>query len=261
MIAVLGGTGTIGRHVAAELTARGLPHRMLRRPDADLRDVDALVAAMDGADQLFLLAPHDPDQDTLEANALHAAVTAGVGRVVKVSGGAPAVGPNGPTATTVAHWRSEQRIEASGLRFAFLRPSFLMQNLATMTPRMGLLPAPMGRGPIAMVDAADVGAAAAAALQDQDAPDRAWHLTGPAGLTFREVAQAMGARYVDVPPRLAARALKRRGASDFEVDHTLRMAAYFATGADGTPTDDVRRLTGRPPRTLHDHLSTRSTRP
>lgn len=261
MIAVLGATGTIGRHVVEELAARGLPHRVVRRPHADLRDRAGLTNAMEGAEQLFLLTPHDPDQDALEDNALRAAVAAGVRRVVKVSGGAPAIGPNGPTSTAVAHWRSEQRIEDSGLRFAFLRPSFLMQNLATMPPRMGLLPAPMGRGPIAMVDAADVGAAAAAALQDADAADRAWHLTGPAGVTFADVGRALHARYVDVPPRLAARALRRRGASDFEVDHALRMAAYFATGADGTPTDDVRRLTGRAPRSLHDHLATRSSRP
>ena len=33
------------------------------------------------------------------------------------------------------HWRSEQRIERSGLDFAFLRPSFYMQNLlGTVAP-------------------------------------------------------------------------------------------------------------------------------
>jgi hypothetical protein len=28
------------------------------------------------------------------------------------------------------------------------------------------------------------------------------------------------------------------------------MAAYFAAGGDGVPTTDVRRLTGRPPRSV-----------
>ncbi|WP_210490988.1 NAD(P)H-binding protein [Patulibacter sp. SYSU D01012] len=260
MIAVLGGTGTIGRHVTAQLAARGLEHRVLRRPGVDLRDPATLRAGMAGADQLFLLTPHDPDQEQLEADAVDAAVAAGVRRIVKVSGGGPAVGPNGPSSTAVAHWRSEQRIEASGLRHAFLRPSLLMQNLAEMRPRLGLLLAPMGHAPVAMIDAADVAAAAVAALEDRDAPDRCWHLTGPAGVTFADVARAQGARYVDVPPRLAALALRRRGASPFEIDHTLRMAAYFATGADGTPTDDVRRLTGRAPRSLHDHLDAGSPR-
>jgi hypothetical protein len=62
-------------------------------------------------------------------------------------------------------------------------------------------------------------------------------------------------RYVNVRPRLAAKALRRRGASAFEVEHAVRMAAYFASGADGAPTDAVRRLTGRAPRTTQQFLN------
>lgn len=254
MIAVLGSTGTIGRHVAAGLAERDAAVRLLRRPDADLREPASLRAALDGAEQLFLLTPHGPDQDLLEANAVDAAVDAGVRRVVKISGGAPSLGPNGPASTAVAHWRSERRIEESGLGFCFLHPSFLMQNLAAMAPKAGLLLAPMGNSPIAMVDARDAAACAVAALLD-GGPDTAWHVTGPAGVTFADVARAMGVRYVNVPPRLAAKALRRRGASAFEVDHAVRMAAYFASGADGAPTDAVRRLTGRAPRTVQQFLN------
>ena len=266
MIAVLGSTGTIGTHVAAGLAQRGTPARaLLRAPEpagsplaavrADLRDAASLRRAMDGTDQLFLLTPHGPDQDLAEAAAVDAAVTAGVRRIVKVSGGAPSLGPNGPSSTAVAHWRSEQRIEEAGLRFCFLRSSYLMQNVLSLETKAGLLAAPMGRAPIAMVDARDVAACAVAALLLDEAPDQAWHVTGPAGVTFTEVAKLRSARYLNVPPRLAARALRRRGASPFDVDHALRMAAYFASGADGAPTDAVRRLTGRPPRSFADFLS------
>jgi len=266
MIAVLGSTGTIGTHVAVGLAQRGAPARaLLRSPEraqsplaavrADLHDAASLRRAMDGADQLFLLTPHGPAQDLAEAAAIDAAVSAGVRRIVKVSGGAPSLGPNGASSTAVAHWRSEQRIEAAGLRFCFLRSSYLMQNVASLETKAGLLAAPMGRAPIAMVDARDVAECAVTALLLDEAPAQAWHLTGPAGVTFAEVARLRGARYVAVPPRLAARALRRRGASPFDVDHALRMAAYFASGADGAPTDAVRRLTGRPPRSFADFLS------
>ena len=254
MIAVLGSTGTIGRHVAAGLAEKGAPTRLLKRPSADLRDAASLRAALDGAEQLFLVTAHGPDQDLHEANAIDAAVAAGVRRIVKISGGAPSLGPNGPTSTSVAHWRSERRIEDAGLRFCFLRPSFLMQNLDAMAPRAGVLLAPMGNAPIAMVDARDVAACAVAALLD-GGPDMAWQVTGPAAVTFKDIAHVLGARYVNVPPRLAAKALHRRGASAFEVDHAVRMAAYFASGADGAPTDAVRRLTGRPPRTVQQFLT------
>ena len=266
MIAVLGATGTIGTHVAAGLAATGVEARALVRDPArpglalppvaaDLRDAASLRAALDGAEQLFLLTPHGPDQDLLEASAIDAARAASVGRIVKISGGAPSLGPNGASSTAVAHWRSERRIEDSGLRFCFLRPSFLMQNLLAMTPKAGLLPAPMGHAPIAMVDARDVAECAVAQLLDAGAADTAWHLTGPAPVTFKDVAARLGAKYLNVPPRLAAIALRRQGASPFEIDHALRMAAYFASGADGAPTEAVRAITTRAPRTLDEFLA------
>lgn len=266
MIAVLGATGTIGTQLSRRLAESDAPARALVRDPAkagpplpavaaDLADPDSLRAALEGAEQLFLLTPQGPDQELHEKAALEAAIAAGVRRVVKVSGTAPSLGPNGAAPTAVAHWRSERRIEASGLRFALLRPCFLMQNLFDLRPRFGLLPAPMGRAPIAMVDARDVADAAFAVLRDEVLPDRAWQLTGPAGVSFDEVASQLGARYLPVPPWLAAKALRRRGASGFEIDHALRMAAYFASGADGAPSGDVERLTGRAPRSLSSFVS------
>lgn len=270
MIAVLGATGTIGTHVATALAEQDVEARALVRTTAgrdlplpavvaDLRHPASLCAALTGAEQLFLLTPHGPDQNRLEANAVEAARSAGVQRIVKISGSAPSLGPNGASSTAVAHWRSERRIEESGLRFSFLRPSFLMANLLGMAPTAGLLPAPMGHAPIAMVDARDVAACAVALLLDNDAPDQAWHVTGPAPVTFKEVAERLGARYLNVPPWLAAKGLRRQGATPFEVEHALRMAAYFASGADGAPTDAVRRITGRPPRSIQEFLTTIQT--
>ena len=92
MIALLGATGTIGSHVAARLAATGEPARALVRDsrgrarvplpavEADLRHPAALRKALDGADQLFLLTPHGPDQDLLERAAVDAAVAAGMRR-------------------------------------------------------------------------------------------------------------------------------------------------------------------------------------
>ena len=266
MIAVIGATGTIGCHVAAGLAATGEPARaVVRDPrrarvplptvEADLRDPVALRRALDGADQLFLLTPHGPDQDRLEAAALDAAVAAGMRRIVKISGGAPTLGPNGLTSTAVAHWHSERRIEDSGVGFCFLRPSFVMQNLLKMPPKAGLLLAPMGHAKIAMVDARDVADCAVGALRDPELPDSAWQITGPGAVTFDEVAGRMGVRYVNVPLRIAAAALRRRGASAFEAEHATRMATYFASGADGAPTKAVEQLAGHPPRTLDAFLS------
>lgn len=261
MIAVLGATGLVGGEVARLLAEREVDAvALVRRPGtarvplpavaADLADPATVRAALQGADRLFLLTPHVPDQDRLEAAALQAAAEAGVSRIVKVSGGAASLGPNGTTPTAVAHWRSEQRIEASGLGFTFLRPSFFMQNLPAMVTAGRVLAAPFGRTPIAMVDARDVAACAVAALLDPAPVDTAWQLTGPRAVALGDVARMLRVRYLPVPPRMAERALRRRGAGRAEVQHALRMAAYFAAGADTVVTDHVERVSGSPPRAV-----------
>jgi NAD(P)H dehydrogenase (quinone) len=269
MIGVLGATGRIGRHVAAGLALRGVEGRALvRRPTADLplpavhTDLSApatLAPALDGVERLLLLTAHGPDQELHEAAALDAAVAVGVQRIVKISGGAPTLGPNGTTATAVAHWRSEQRIERSGLDFAFLRPSFYMQNLlGTVAPTVaasGTLAAPFGHAPIAMVDARDVADCAIAALLDERPSRRAWQLTGPRPVSFGAIAEILGARYISIPTRLAARFMRRNGLDRVEIDHATRMARYFASGADSAATDHVLRLTGRVPRSIEAFLA------
>ena len=230
---------------------------------ADLRDPATLARAFAGLDRLLLVTGHAADQEALEAAAVDAAAAAGVRRIVKVSGGAATLGPNGTTATAVAHWRTEQRIEHAGLEFAFLRPSFLIQNLlgvaAPGVAATGVLAAPFGDAPIAMVDARDVAECAIAALLDERSARRAWQLTGPAGVSFGAIAECLGVRYVGVPVGFTARAMRRRGAAPAEIEHATRMAAYFACGADSVATDHVQRLTGRAPRSvaafLAEHLS------
>jgi uncharacterized protein YbjT (DUF2867 family) len=113
----------------------------------------------------------------------------------------------------------------------------------------------MGHAPVAMIDARDVAACAVAALTGSNG-DGAWHLTGPEGVTFADVAPHLGARrYLNLPSKVAATAMRRRGAPPFEVEHAIGMAAYLASGADGAPTNDVRRLTGRSPRSLEQFFN------
>ncbi|HST40441.1 MAG TPA: NAD(P)H-binding protein [Conexibacter sp.] len=269
MIALIGATGRVGRHVAERLAATDVEVRALvRRPDAadlpaalvaaDLTDPPAVRAALAGAERLLLITPGGPAQEQLEATAIDAATAAGVARIVKLSGGAPTLGPNGVTPTSVGHWRSEQRIERAGLGFTFLRPSFFMQNLletvAPLAARGGIVVDPFAGAPIAMVDARDVAACAAAALLDPAPTDQAWQLTGPHPVTLAQIAEHLGLRRRSIQPRLVGRALARRGADPHAVDHAVRMAAYFAAGTDGHPTDHVRRLTGAAPRSIESFL-------
>jgi (4-alkanoyl-5-oxo-2,5-dihydrofuran-3-yl)methyl phosphate reductase len=99
MILVTGATGTIGRPLVDRLVAAGVPVRATsRQPDgadlpagvdvvhADLGQPDSLTAAFAGVARVFLLSTGSniPEHD---ANVGRAAVRAGVGGIVKLSGG------------------------------------------------------------------------------------------------------------------------------------------------------------------------------
>lgn len=248
------------RGVAARaLVRRSDPHLPLPSVHVDLDAPATLVAALDGVERLLLLTPHGPNQGRQEAAAVENALAAGVRRIVKISGSAASLGPNGPAPTAVAHWLSEQRIERTGLEFTFLRPAFYMENLldtfARAVAAIGVLASPFGSTPIAMIDGRDVAACAVAALLDRDHVSQAWQLTGPRTVTIEGIAKHLGARHLKLPLGITSRVMRRRGLTPFEVEHAIRMAAYFAAGSDGVVTDHVVRLSGRPPRKVEAFLN------
>ncbi len=267
MIAVLGATGRVGRAVLAQLAeagadAFGVARRPVAAPlpvrRAHVLEPGSLRGILHETTRLFLLAPSGPQQEAYEAAVLDAALAAGVEHIVKVSGGAASLGPNGTTATAVAHWRSEQAIERSGLGFSLLRPSFFAQNLldapAALSRATGVLPDPFAGAAITAVDVRDLAACAVACLLDPAPASQAWRITGLRPVTMPALARHLGLASLRVPPTLTARSLRRQGASAFEIDHALRMAAYFAAGSDATATDHVQRLTGRAPRSAEAFL-------
>ncbi|MFJ5261219.1 SDR family oxidoreductase [Streptomyces sp. NPDC088387] len=275
MILVIGATGKIGGEVARLLVAAGSPVRALVRDPSkatalaargvglatgDLTDTASLDAAMRGAERVFLVSGQDLRQAELQGNAVDAAVRAEVGHIVKVSGIAPSVSPGGPAEIGRQHWRTEHRIEESGVPFTFLRPGFFMQNLletaAPMVSRLGLLAAPMARAPIAMVDARDIAAVATEVLTSENHYERVYDVTGPRAFPYAELAailtRATGqrVRYVHTPPALAATVLRRQGRPDWQIEHLVEMAELFRAGAGATVSGTVRELTGLAPRSI-----------
>ena len=269
MIALLGATGTIGRHVVQGLADGSANARALVRDPgragvpvptvaADLRDGASLRAALGGADQLFLLTAHGPDQDLQEAAALDAALDAGVKRIVKVSGGATTLGASGPTSTAVAHTRSERRIESSGMRFCFLRPSFLMQNLLTIA-------APMVFGDGGPRSAHGTGTdrdgrcARCRRVRSRGARDLRWPRSGVAAHGATRRARSTGSPGCCASPTCSPRRAWRRAHAPPRCDG-LRDRAQSADGralclrAESVVTDAVPRLARHSGRTLEAFL-------
>jgi uncharacterized protein YbjT (DUF2867 family) len=272
MILVTGATGHIGSELVRLLADQGVPARALvHSPDkaapiqrlgletavGDYQQPDTLDAAMKGCDQLFLLSPPTPRQPQQEQQVIDAARRAGVEHVVKQS--VPWAGPDAPLVFSRWHGQVEQHLAQSGLAYTLLRPNNFIQNFlmsAQQVADQGILYGMFGDGRIAFVDTRDIAAVAAELLTNPGHQGASYTLTGPEALTAAEVAERLSAatgrqvRYVDVGPDAFRQALAGAGMPGWLVDGVVEGNTMLAAGHAATVTDEVARLTGRPPRTF-----------
>lgn len=267
LIAVTGATGALGSMVARELAGRGAAQRLIvrdaaRAPDlpgaevavaAGYADREGMAAALDGARTLFLVSGRE-SEDRVEqhASAIHAAVAAGVERVVYTSflGAAP------EATFTLArqHRATEQHLRASGLAFTILRDS-MYQEMLPLFAADGVLAGPGGDGRAGFVARADVAACAVATLTGDDHAGAVYRLTGPEAISLQAAADLMGVPYVDQSLDEAYAAREKYGAPDWEVEGWVTSYVAIARGELDLVTGDVERLTGRPARSLRETLA------
>ena len=168
-------------------------------------------AALDGVTDVFLSTPNHPEQLEHETAVIDAAAAAGVRRLVKLSTIGAQVGS--PVAFWDFHGRSEQHLHRVRIAAVVLRACFFMSNLLDAAAYARPAPVRAGTGArIAMIDPADVAAVAAAVLAEGDHDgETVALLTGPAAITYDEVAETLSAmtaprssfRSPTMPPRRA----------------------------------------------------------
>ncbi|WP_326959264.1 NAD(P)H-binding protein [Amycolatopsis sp. NBC_01286] len=248
MITVMGATGNVGRPLVRALAAAGEQVTAVsRRETADVPDgvrvVPVVESALDGAEALFLMVPGGfaPVDDVLAA-----ARAAGVERVVLLSSQGVATGRH-PAVL-------EDSVRASGLKWTMLRPGGFASNAlqwaeSVRTSRQVV--APFGDVALPVVDPEDIAAVAAAALLSGRAGD-VYELTGPAPITPREQAAAIG-EALGEPVRFVPRT--REEARAAMLGFMPPEVADVTLGILGAPTPqeqrvspDVSRVLGRPPR-------------
>jgi len=134
----------------------------------------------------------------------------------------------------------------------FLGLSTISQPVADQ----GLLYGMFGEGRVAFIDARDIAAAAAELLTSPGHQGASYTLTGPEALSAAEVAERLSAatgrqvRSVDLGPDGYRQALAGAGMPGWLVDGVVEGNTMLAAGHGATVTDEVARLTGRPPRTF-----------
>lgn len=262
MIAVTGATGTVGRELVRLLVERGHRPRVLTRDvrvasrvfgadvelaQADLDRPGTLPAALEGADQVFLLSPATSGQVGRERHLVTAAAAAGVGHIVKIS--VFRASRVSKLRLAYQHGQIEEMITRSGLEWTFLRPAYFMQNLTGQILN-GVVCSAARDGKVGMVDAHDVAAAAASVLTTSGHGGRTYTLTGPRAVTFDQVAEvvsaAAGARcpHRRVTPESVRAAMLQSGAERWFAADIARLHTMLADGYEDLVTGDLDQLTG-----------------
>jgi uncharacterized protein YbjT (DUF2867 family) len=278
-ILITGATGQVGGALVRSLAGRPGVRALVRdeRAAAALGGVEvvigsfdderALTTAMDGVEFLFLAGRDDPQQVALHGDVLDVARAAGVRHVVKLS--ALGARPDSPVALMRWHHDVEERLRESEFAWTLLRPHLYMQNLlrfAGAVAEHGRIAAPMGARRYPLVDARDVGAAAAAVLRDPDRhAGRAYALTGPAALSYDEVAARLSAvvghpvGYDAQPPEAFYAGLVAAGVPEWRADDLAAIARAY-DDSDNVASGDAAALLGRPPTAIDaffaEHRST-----
>lgn len=268
MILVTGATGTVGSEVVRQLVATGERPRALVRDPAtarqrlgdqvehvvgDLERPETIAAALAGVDRVFLLTTQSSRQPEWERAVIGAAARTGVGQLVKLS--VFRANEQSPLQVARQHGQAERVLAQSGLAATILRPVFFMQNLLAMV-HDGAIATAAGDGRVAMVDARDIAAVAVATLTGGGHAGKTYTLTGPEALSFYQVASVLSRqtgrplRHVRVPPDKVRVALQGRGVAAWFADDMAKLHSMLAVGYEEVVTDDIHRVTGRPPRTL-----------
>jgi uncharacterized protein YbjT (DUF2867 family) len=269
MILVTGSSGSVGSAVLSELWRLKAQVRGLYRSEkdaakapsgvetaiGDFADPASLDRALQGVDTVFLVCSPIPQLVELETNVIDACVrNGGVKRIVLNSAfGAGQYEISFPS----WHFAVEQRLKASGLEYAILRPESFMQNMVTYysgsirTDHAFYIAG--GNAPLAFIDVRDIAAVIAKILTSDGHAGQTYTLTGSEALSYGEVAERISrgigtkVSYVAISPEQAKQSMLGLGMPEWQVTAMLELGAFYTDGPGAKVTDDVKRILGRDP--------------
>lgn len=285
-VLVIGASGQIGRRVCRGLLERNIAVRGLTHSRAgadriaalgaeevawaDLSDPGSLRPAFHGVDRVMQItrAIQEPRQ---EINAVDAAHSAGVDRIVKLSSEIlyyhwDNVGARGkadpPDMVAALHGPAEDRIWETGVDGVMLRSTWFMNidanPLVAAGFRQGQFVWPAGSAGLALVHPQDVGDAAVECLVAEHLPPSPVHVTGPEELSPAQIAD--GFSKASATPVVAA----SPSFEDYEIwlekvagmpRQASRIVEPYVRRRSAPVTNAIEQLLKRPAKTFAEYLA------
>jgi uncharacterized protein YbjT (DUF2867 family) len=274
MILITGATGTVGSEVIKQLATQSVLVRAVTRDlrkaqegahthiefvQGDFDDHETMRRACAGVERAFLLTNSTDRAEEQQVAFTRVAQQSGVRHIVKLS--QLHADPNAPQRFLRYHGVVEEAIQASGLTFTFLRPNLYMQGLLNFRQSIrekSSFFAAAGDARISIVDVRDLADVAVAALTRSGHDNKVYSLTGPAALTFADMAQQIAevvgrpVAFVDVPAEAMRGALLDLGFPTWQADGLLEEFAMYRRAEAAAVEPGVREALGRPPRSFDE---------
>jgi uncharacterized protein YbjT (DUF2867 family) len=169
-ILLVGATGKFGLRLVRQLAAAGVkPRAFVRSREkgeaiaslatpvlGDLKAPETLAEPFRGAERVFILAPPTPEMESLERNAIDAAVAAGAKRIVYLSNFAATEGDEDLYAHV--HGLHQRLLATLGVDWTVLRPTGFMTSVPFVwrsVLNQGLLREAGGSGAMSFIDPDD----------------------------------------------------------------------------------------------------------
>jgi NAD(P)H dehydrogenase (quinone) len=245
----------------ADLAARGVEVR-----PADFDNPASLAAAFAGADRLLLISTDTIDgadrRIVQHRNAIKAAEQAGVKHVLYTS--FTRTEPGNPAAVAPDHYATEQTLAASSLDWTVLRNNVYTDMFLMSLPRAvatGQLVAATGSGGAGYVTREDCARAAAAALAAPTSGRATLDITGPAVVTYAELAQILSTiterpvTYVPVEPDAIVAGMVGAGLPESVARLLVSFDNAVAQDTLAVASSAVADLTGQAPQSVADFLA------
>lgn len=264
-VLVTNANGKVGQEVVRALLAKGTAVRVgARTPEKartqfpgaevvafDYGNAGTVRAALAGVSAVFSAVPYEL-LPAAETDLIAAAKAAGVTRFVKLSALGVEVDPASP------HSVAEAALRASGLAWTIVRPTFFMQNYATLSAdgirTQGRIYEPAADGRSAFVDTRDIAEVVATVLTRPGHEGKAYALTGPESLGRAQVAAKIAAaagrpvEYVAVDD--AALRAAMAGAPPSLIELMSMLFGAVRAGHTDAVHDGVPTVLGRPARSF-----------
>jgi uncharacterized protein YbjT (DUF2867 family) len=265
-LVVTGASGKVGRIVATRLAEAGLaPVLLVRDPTrapalpgasvavADFRDGDAVRAALQPGDRIFMVSVHESVEVRIgmHRSFVQAAAAADAGLVAYLSMVDPS--PHGAFPHARSHHATEVLIQEAGVPFTFLRMNLFLDDLPLWFDEDRVCRGPGGDGRVSLITRADTAAVAAQVLAEPGHEGEALDVTGEESAGLAALAavcsEVLGERYGYEPGTREAWIDSRLAAGRSIWDAEAGAGSYEALrlGELDVTSEVVRRVTGRAP--------------